>query len=69
MTGWHRDYDPCVWRSHATEEQRRIGWEVWVQMEKIVCTVLNAAHERQIEVTMDAFEEGSESFYRSYLDR
>jgi hypothetical protein len=22
MTGWHRDYDPCVWRSRATEEQK-----------------------------------------------
>ncbi len=24
VTGWHRDYDPCVWRSRADEERRRI---------------------------------------------
>ncbi len=23
MTDWHRDYDPCVWRSRATDEQKR----------------------------------------------
>jgi len=69
MTGWHRDYDPCVWRSRATEEQKRIGWEMWVRMEKILCTVLKEAHERQIEETMEALEEGPESFYKSYLDR
>jgi hypothetical protein len=46
MTGWHRDYDPCVWRSRATEEQKCIGWEMWVRMEKIVATVLHEAHGR-----------------------
>ncbi len=25
MTGWHRDHDPCIWRSCATEEQGRVG--------------------------------------------
>ena len=34
-------------------------------MEKILCT----AHEKQIEETMDVLEEGSESFYKSFLDR
>ncbi len=51
MTGWHRDYDPCVWRHRATAEQKRAGWEMWVRMEKILCAVLNAAHEQQIEET------------------
>jgi hypothetical protein len=69
MTGWHRDYDPCVWRHRATQEQKRAGWEMWVRMERILCTVLNAAHEQQIEETMDALSEGPESFYKSYLDR
>ena len=27
---------------------------MWVRMEKIVCTVLHAAHERQVEERMDA---------------
>ncbi len=24
-TEWHRDHDPCIWRSCATEEQGRVG--------------------------------------------
>lgn len=69
MTRWHEHYDPCLWRSRATEEQKQVGWEMWVRMEKILCTVLNAAHQQQIEETMDALAEGPESFYKSYLDR
>ncbi len=69
MTGWHRDYDPCVWRSRATEKQKRVGWEMWVRMEKIVATVLHEAHERQVEEAADALEEGPESFYKSSLER
>ncbi len=65
MTGWHRDYDPCVWRSRATEEQKRVGWEIWVRMEKIIATVLHEAHERQVEEATDAVEEGPEGFYGS----
>ena len=69
MTGWHRDYSPAAWRSRATDEQKRIGWEMWVRMEKIVATVLHEAHERQVEEATDALEEGPESFYGSSLDR
>jgi hypothetical protein len=69
MTNWHADYDPCIWRSRATEDQKRVGWEMWVRMEKILCTVLDAAHTKQIEETMDALSEGPVSFYKSYLDR
>ena len=47
----------------------RTGWEMWVRMEKILCTVLREAHEKQIEETMDVLEEGPESFYKSFLDR
>jgi hypothetical protein len=65
MTGWHRDYDPCVWRSRATEAQKREGWEMWVRMDKIICKVLNEAHERQLEETMKALEDGPEKFYGS----
>ncbi|MDP9438920.1 MAG: hypothetical protein M3P49_09265 [Actinomycetota bacterium] len=63
MTGWHRDYDPCVWRSRATEERKRVGWEMWVRMEKIIVTVLHEAHERQVEEATDALAEGPERFY------
>ena len=63
MTHWHRDYDPCIWRSRATEDQKRVGWEMWVRMERIICTVLEEARKKQIDETMDALEEGPESFY------
>jgi hypothetical protein len=68
MTGWHRDYDPCLWRNRATEEQKRVGWEMWVGMDKILCAVLREAHERQVEETTDALGDGPERFYGSYLD-
>ena len=64
MTGGHEHYDPCIWRSRATEERKRIGWEMWVRMEKIIATVLDEAHKQQIDQAMDALEEGSESFYK-----
>ena len=63
MTDWHIKYDPCIWRSRATPEQKRVGWEMWVRMEKIIATVLHEAHEKQVDAAMDAFEEGPESFY------
>jgi hypothetical protein len=67
-TGWHRDYSPAVWRNRATEEQKRIGWEIAVRMEKIICTRLHEAHERQVEEATDTLSEGPENFYKSYLD-
>ena len=63
MTRWHERYDPCVWRSRATGEQKRVGWEMWVRMEKIIAMVLDEAHKRQAEEVIDAVEEGPESFY------
>ena len=68
-TGWHRAYDPCIWRSRADEERKHVGWETWVRMEKNVTTALHEAHERQVEEAPDALEEGPEDFYKSDLDR
>ena len=68
MTGWHRDYDPCIWRSRADEERKRVGWEMWVRMEKIIATVLREAYERQVEEAMEALGEGPEGFYWGRLD-
>src|SRR3954466_5442854 len=48
-TGWHRDYSPPAWRNRATEEHKRVGWEMAVRIEKILCTVLHEAHRRQVE--------------------
>ncbi len=39
-----------------------------VRIEKILCTVLHEAHERQIEKMMESLEEGPEEFYSSYYD-
>lgn len=69
MTGWHRDYDPCLWRNRASEEQKKAGWEMWVRMDKIICKVLQEAHQRQLDETMKALEDGPERFYESFLDK
>jgi hypothetical protein len=58
VSGWHRDYSPPVWRNRATEEQKRIGWEMAVRIEKIVA-VLDEAHKQQIEETMDTLDRGA----------
>ncbi len=56
-------------RNWATEEQKRVGWEIAVRIEKILCTVLHEAHRQQVEETMETLEEGPESFYRNNVDR
>ena len=63
-TGWHRDYSPPAWRNRATEEQKRIGWEMAVHIEKIIATVLDEAYKRQVEEVMDKLEEGPEGLYK-----
>jgi hypothetical protein len=67
-TGWHRDYSPLAWRNRATEEQKRRGWEMAVRIEKILCTVLDEAHKRQVEETTETLSEGPEEFYGNHLD-
>ena len=52
-TCWHRDYSSSRWRNRTTEEQKRIGWELTVRMEKILCMVLHEAHMQRVEKTMD----------------
>jgi hypothetical protein len=66
--GWHRGYSPPAWGNRATAEQKRVGWEVTVRIEKILCTVLREAYELQVDKTMDALAKGPEGFYKSYLD-
>jgi len=67
-TGWHRDYSPAAWRNRATEEQKRKGWEMAVRIEKIIATVLQEAHGRQVEETMETLGGGPEGFYESHFD-
>ena len=45
-----------------------MGWETAVRIEKILCTVLHEAHERQVEEAMNALAEGPEGFHKGYLD-
>ena len=49
-------------------EQKRKGWEMAVRIEKILCTVLHEAHERQVEETTETLSEGPDGFYRSASD-
>ncbi len=69
MSGWHRDHDPCVWRDRATEEQKRISWEIWMRMDRIVCAVLRDVHEPpQVEEKIDTLEDRPGRFYESQPD-
>jgi hypothetical protein len=54
--------------SRTTEEQKRKGWKMVVRTEKILCTVLQETHERQVEETMDTLSEGPEGFYERHLN-
>ena len=63
-TGWHRDYSPSAWRNRATEKQKREGWEMAVRIEKIIATVLDEAHRRQVEEVMATLEEDPEGLYK-----
>jgi hypothetical protein len=67
-TGWHRDYNSPAWRNRATEEQKKRGWKMAVRIEKILCTMLDEAHKRQVGETTETLSEGPEGFYRSPLD-
>jgi hypothetical protein len=61
-TGWHRDYSPPVWRNRATEEQKQVGWEMAVRIEKILCAVLHEAYKRRVEETVETLYEEPEGF-------
>lgn len=56
-------------RNRATEKRKREDWEMWVRMNQILCAVLRETHERQVEETMDALEDGPGRIYRCHLGR
>ena len=56
-------------QNQAAAEQKTIGWEMAVRIEKILCTVLHETHRRQIEETMKTLEKGPEGFYQSSVNR
>jgi hypothetical protein len=39
-----------------------------IRLEKILCTVLDDAHKRQVEETTETLSKEPEEFYRSHLD-
>jgi hypothetical protein len=61
-TGWPRDCSPSTWRNRATEEQQRKGWDMAIRIEKILCTVMDEAHRRQVGETTNTLTEGPEGF-------
>jgi hypothetical protein len=64
VTGWDRDYGLLLaLTSDVPEEQKRIGWEIFVCIEKILVTVLHEGLKRQAEETMEALSDGPEGFY------
>jgi hypothetical protein len=65
ISGRARAVEEPVWRNRATDEQKRMGWEKAVRIEKIIVTVLHEAHKRQVEETMETLGEGPDGFYAS----
>ena len=51
-----------AWVNRATAEQKRKGWEIAVRIEKILSTVLQEVHKRQVEETTETLSEGRKSF-------
>jgi hypothetical protein len=67
-TDWRKGRSPFAQCNRATEEQKREGWERAVRIEKISAAVLDEAHKRQVEETIETLAEGPDGFYKSYLD-
>ena len=64
VTGWDRDYGFLLaLRSDVLEEEKRVGWEMFVFIEKILVMVLHEGLKRQARDTMDALSERPEGFY------
>ena len=56
-------------QNQAAAEQKTIGWEMALRIEKILCTVLHETHRQQIEETMKTLEKGPEGLYQSSVNR
>ena len=62
-----RDYIPRLEESDCSGTER-VGWEMAVRIEKLLCTVLDETHKRQVEETTETLSEGPEEFYGNHLD-
>jgi hypothetical protein len=64
VTRWDQDYGfHLSLRGDVPEEQKRVGWEMFVFIEKILVTVLHEGLKRQAGEAMDALFDGPEGFY------
>ena len=61
---WHRDYSPSAWRSRATEDQKRIGWEMTVRIEKSFARYFTRRTSNRLRRRLTPFTEGLEGLYR-----
>ena len=52
-----------AWRNRVTKEQNRMVWQMPVKTQKILCVVLDEAHELQVEKTMETLAQGPQTFY------
>jgi hypothetical protein len=63
-TGWLEDYALApAYSSGATNEQKRVGWEMFVFIEKILVTVLHEVLKQQAQETMEVLSQGPEGLY------
>lgn len=64
VTRWDQDYGFLLaMRSDVSEEHKRVGWEMFVFIEKILVTVLREALKRQAGEIIDVLSDGPEAFY------
>ncbi len=64
VTRWDQDYGFLLaLRSDVSEEQKRVGWEMFVFIEKILVTDLREALKRQAGEIIDVLSDGPEAFY------
>jgi hypothetical protein len=64
VTGWHEDYALALAHSKGTiNEQKRVGWEMFVFIEKILVTVLHEVLKQQAQETMEVLSQGPEGLY------
>ncbi len=65
-TGWHEAFDPYVLGDAASEEQKRVGWEMALRIKKIISKALYEEHKQLEEEIRRLAAEGPEVFYKEH---
>ena len=55
---------PTCLEKSGTQEQKQMGWEMAVRIEKILCTVLSGALKRQVEETVETLLRGAGGLFQ-----